>query len=105
MKIRNEFVSNSSSSSFVVFVPEELHLQVLEAIGKEYEEILSDLIDVYEVMGINWYKLHASESYGCTYILGGENNDVWGAWDEYEDKLALISKITGLKYLKHLEDM
>jgi len=44
MKIRNGFVSNSSSSSFVLVVPKELHEKVLSEINDEYVRAVVETI-------------------------------------------------------------
>jgi len=40
MKIRSGFVSNSSSSSFVALVPEEVHMEAIEQLSSKYQRDL-----------------------------------------------------------------
>lgn len=44
MKIRNGFVSNSSSSSFIMLVKEEDHLKALEKLEHDYYRAVADAI-------------------------------------------------------------
>ena len=44
MKIRNGFVSNSSSSSFVIIVKEEDHLKALEKIKDDYHKAIIETV-------------------------------------------------------------
>lgn len=71
MKIRSGFVSNSSSSSFIVFSDTKLdtYESIFEAIGKQYAEY-------------DYYLDHLQE-YKAQYLSRNNNLEYLGTFDEY----------------------
>lgn len=74
MKVRNGFVSNSSSSSFVVFVPDDFTLDY-KAIEEQYEDEGIDM-DILKDMVNSLKKGH-----------GLWRNDGWQEFDIIEEEL------------------
>lgn len=70
MKTRLGFISNSSSSSFVMFVPEKEHIHALEEARQLYPEACEKLEEAFEKcetsMG-TWYKSWSCETPGDCY--------------------------------------
>jgi len=51
MKTRNSFVSNSSSSSFVLVVPEDVHNDIMSDMDKNERNILNNVLTNSEFFG------------------------------------------------------
>jgi hypothetical protein len=74
MKIRNGFVSNSSSSSFIVFVPKNnntynTYNDIKKFFENEFEEIIEN-DEQYLFDGLTVYKInkYIADGYGLAYI-------------------------------------
>ena len=79
MKQRNGFVSNSSSSSFIFLVKEDVHNKVVATMSKEDQRIIEALFDCKIMRKITAFDLQLIEY--ATYVdMGGG-----GTWDSFEE--------------------
>lgn len=76
MKCRNGFVSNSSSSSFVIITTAEAHKKALKKIGKEQADLIKGLFYTKKLWGQEFVaRGEMSDSGGWTQLLSLENAD------------------------------
>lgn len=95
MKIRNGFVSNSSSSSFVIAVKKEVHEEVLKQLTGYEKAIINDISQQDTIFGVEVFIIGDLDVHGCSYIFedlsdyeeAGEDeaNNPWDALDRYEN--------------------
>jgi hypothetical protein len=94
MKIRTGFVSNSSSSSFVLVVGEDLHRKIIEMVWDEYKQkAMMDLESMGQFKKINDKK--------CFVLQGIQWEGGDGNTEEEDEKLENLFEFYN-KYRKHL---
>jgi len=77
MKIRTGFVSNSSSSSFIVAVRKTTHDEAMKKLSPKYQEIIGKMVEFESAFGIE-LAVH-----GCFSDASGHSN-YSGSLDYYE---------------------
>jgi hypothetical protein len=87
MKIRTSFVSNSSSSSFVLVVPQKTHEEVLSALTEDQREVVSTYeFDYHNFLGNDVVSLEAT-SYEDGISIKRKSDNVKILWQQvYPDK-------------------
>lgn len=95
MKVRNGFVSNSSSSSFVIAVKKEVHEEVLKQLTEYDKDIIEQMAEKDTIFGTDVYTIGALDVHGDCYSFGdldmneetkdGESESPWDALDRYEN--------------------
>ena len=112
MKIRNGFVSNSSSSSFVIITTQEDYNTALEKVAEKYNKNVAKVIEriiggsskfsFKGQEGISFYGTIYSESYydEAYDLCGGENEDevdsiCEDAYEASSDLFAFINELEG----------
>lgn len=91
MKIRNGFVSNSSSSSFTMIVDKELHDKVMEVLTHSYfKKVLSSISYEFNAFGKNLIETSYTNGNYSTFEYDriepdDENNlpENWNEWNGY----------------------
>ena len=112
MKIRQNFVSNSSTSSFVAFVPNDIHEEILSQLDEDYAEIIIDKTNIIICENIKWAKLYEATDrggYGHTLGVDVDNTDISDGKfellvDAYSRYLTILKDYEG-KYLENEEYM
>lgn len=91
MKIRNGFVSNSSSSSFILLVNKQSAVVILDQMETEFPGITQKILDSSQT----------TEFHNSLFFHGGDSHgEAWGIfdhlsyeqWEEFEDRVKKLSK-------------
>jgi hypothetical protein len=88
MKIRNGFVSNSSSSSFTCFTTIDLATRAKDSLSEEQQEIMDDILRKHpsKFLGAALKGYESSDCHGCSYIGSREwNEEVEEAAENWKD--------------------
>jgi len=95
MKIRNGFVSNSSSSSFVIAVKKDVHEKVLKQLTEYEKDVIEQIAEKDTIFGIDVYTVSdMTDMDGNSWTFGdlpineeaknGESESPWDVLDRYE---------------------
>ncbi len=94
MKVRNGFVSNSSSSSFVIAVKKDVHEKVLKQLTEYEKDVIEQIAEKDTIFGIDVYTIGDLDVHGDCYLFGdlpineeakdGESESPWDVLDRYE---------------------
>ena len=100
MKIRSGFVSNSSSSSFILIVSDEDHIKALDILDGYGKKFIEKLMTHSNVGGMNVRvaSFYESDEHGFKYLKVDKNED--------EDDDALLDKKMEIyeTYVRNLKD-
>jgi hypothetical protein len=106
MKIRNGFVSNSSSSSFVIIIPKEVADKVKETLTP-YEKVVVDHIGstekkfgstdivVHQWQSGNYSSFEYFDAEDSGYKPGSDQNEENGHYDTWEKYVAAVKAKAG----------
>jgi hypothetical protein len=102
MKIRNGFVSNSSSSSFVLLVDKKVHDKVFETLTDYEKKIISQISEVTNAFGCEVIEIGDLNPNDCSYTFedlefyesddGEEELSPYEAFYNYESKVFKLAK-------------
>lgn len=84
MKFRNGFVSNSSSSSFVLLTTKKAHEQILAQLSEEERASLADMFNESQCLGQTVFETSSwnGQDYSCWEDM---KDGVYDAWNKYCD--------------------
>jgi len=87
MKTRTGFVSNSSSSSFVVLTTKENHEKVMAELHEYAQDVIKSVLQETKLFGKDMVYIGDLERMdGSAYVLGDDFDDtIDGKWAEYDD--------------------
>ena len=101
MKIRNGFVSNSSSSSFVLIVKKEDFDKVYGQLKKKEKKVIdhidSETINAFDntLIKMIWQQSNEGSSSFYNFNFDDKNIDVLENWEEIQEAEDIMYKIVG----------
>lgn len=75
MKVRNGFVSNSSSSSFVIVTTKDEHEKAFKKLNQEEKNIIKDSFSFDEKLGMVMFAYHQSDGSIYAYEANGGRSE------------------------------
>ena len=101
MKIRNGFVSNSSSTAFCILVPEQIHQELIKDLHMYHQAFLNAAMNKVEIAGQQFRQRMSEHSYSHSRALF---KDPVLTYFEYGDELPVIRKVDGWNHTEKDEN-